>query len=471
VKFPATAVDDCCTNVTLIYNPPTNTCFPLYSTTPVRVMAVDSCGNVASNSFLVTVLPGPNCGNTNCISIEASNIVVYTCAPCTPVPFTATAIDTCCPGSAVNLEYFPSTNTCFPLNSTTPVQIVAYDQCGNITTNYITVTVNPYPNCPPTNCLTIDVSNVVVYTCSNCTTVPFGAIASDYCCPNVTLFYNPPTNTCFPLNTTTPVQVVGFDACGNAASNSFTVTVLQAATCGPTNCISIEASNIVVYTCSNCTTVPFNATATDFCCPASGVTLEYSPSTNTCFPLNSTTPVQIVAYDQCGNAATNDITVTVLQAAGCGPTNCLSIEASNIVWYTCSNCTTVRFHAKAVDYCCTNVILEYYPGTNTCFPLNSTTPVGIVAYDDCGNAVTNVITVTVLPGPNCGGSGPRVSITGFTNPTGSSTNNISISWPGDNGQVQESSDMLNWSSIPGATSSPYVISNTLPTKFYRLQYH
>ena len=109
----------------------------------VQVIGVDQCNHAVTNSFTVTILPGPNCGNTNCIQFYSSNIVAYTCSNCTTVPFNTQVFDNCC--SNVSLIYNPPTNTCFAVNTTTPVQVLAFDQCGNRVTNYITVTVLPDP--------------------------------------------------------------------------------------------------------------------------------------------------------------------------------------------------------------------------------------------------------------------------------------------------------------------------------------
>jgi hypothetical protein len=466
VTFSATAVDNCCSNVVLNYTPPSGTCFPLNSVNTIQAVAQDSCGNKATNYFTVTVNPGPNCLPTNCISITTSNIVAYTCNPCTPVSFKVTATDNCC-ASPVTLVFNPPETTCFPQNSTTPVQVIGYDQCGHAATNSFTVTILPGPTCP-TNCISFQSSNIVAFTCSNCTTVPFNTTVSDPCCPNVSLFYNPPSNTCFAVNSMTPVQIVAVDACGNVATNYITVTVLPGPNCHPTNCITIYSSNIVAYTCSNCITVPFSATAVDTCCPGAPPTLTYSLPATYCFPQNSTTPVQVVAQDQCGNRATNTFTVTVLPGPNCGPTNCISINASNIVAYTCNPCTPVPFTATATDTCCTGapLTLVYNFPAGYCFPLNSISTVQVTAFDQCGNATTKTFTVTVLPGSNCAGT-PGLTLSGSPN----SGTGLMVSWPGTNAQLLESSDLIHWSPIPGATNSPYMVPKSSPAGFFRLRYN
>jgi hypothetical protein len=403
VTFSATALDTCCTNGTpvLQYNPPSGTCFPVNTTTPVRVTAFDNCGNVATNYFTVTVNQNPNCAPTNCITIYSSNIVAHTCNPCTPVPYNAYAVDTCCPGAAPTLIFNPPAGTCFPVGSSTTVNVTAYDQCGKTNTSSFTVTVLPGPDCGNTNCITLQASNIVYRTCSSCTTVPFNVSAFDQCCSNLVLTFNPPTNTCFPLNSMTTVQITASDACGNTATKFIKVTVVPAANCNPTNCITIYASNIVAYTCSNCTSVAYNASAYDTCC-AAGATLSFNPPVGTCFPLNTTTTVNVMASDQCGNVANGSFKVTVLQDPACN-TNCISINASNIVAYTCSNCTSVAYTASVTDPCCTaGFSVLYNPPPGTCFPLNSTTPVQVTAYDACGHTNTGSFTVQVLPRTDCG---------------------------------------------------------------------
>src|SRR5262249_42028926 len=149
----------------------------------------DKCGNVATGSFTVTVLPGPNC-NTNCISLYTSNIVAYTCSNCTTVPFNAYAVDPCCPTGPI-LFYDTPVNTCFPVNSTTTVKVTAFDECGHTNNGSFTVTVLPDPACP-TNCISIRATNIVAYTCSNCVVVPYTAIVTDPCCTaGFTVLYNP----------------------------------------------------------------------------------------------------------------------------------------------------------------------------------------------------------------------------------------------------------------------------------------
>jgi hypothetical protein len=115
------------------------------------------------------------------------------------------------------------------------------------------------------------------------------------------------------------------------------------------------------------------------------------------------------------------------------------------------------------------VTIIYNPPVTTCFPLNSTTPVQASAFDACGNGKTNFFLVTVLPGPNCGGSNP-LTISGRTGPGAGTTNYFTIYWPPTNAQLLESEDLNKWSPVPGTTNSPYIVPNLGGMKFYRLQY-
>lgn len=237
VNYNVQVTDNCCSNLTVQYFPPPTHCFLKGSTNVVEVVATDACGNGATNFFIVTVLPGPNCLPTNnpCINIQCSNIVVYTCASCIPVPYTATATDTCCPaGAGATLVFNPPPGFCFPLGVTTPVQVTAFDQCGNTASNSFLVTVLQ-GNCSSNGCIALQTSNMVVYTCSNSATVTYTAPYSDRCCSNATLFFSPPSGTIFPLGPS-PVTATVTDQCGNSFSKMFTVTVIKNTNAPVINC-------------------------------------------------------------------------------------------------------------------------------------------------------------------------------------------------------------------------------------------
>lgn len=258
-----------------------------------------------------------------------SNQIVQACDSCVPVYYNVSAFDFCCSNSPVTLTFFPTNGTCWGLGSTGQVQVTATSTCGHCNTTNFTVTI-VRGNCQAAACITLECTNEVAYTCGGCTPVVYGVSAGDACCSvPPTLTFNPPQNSCLPLGTNV-ISVTATDACGNETISNFTVTVLPESPCtGP--CISIQCTNIAVVTCSNCGTVPFNVTTTDACCSNSSVRLTFNPPTNTCFPVNSTTLVQVFAVDGCTNIATNSFWVTVVPGT-CS--NCIPAPEGLTHWWT-----------------------------------------------------------------------------------------------------------------------------------------
>jgi hypothetical protein len=394
--------------------------------TNVTFTVSNLCGEVAQTNIPCVLV---NCASNECITITCSNLTAYVpCGSnCVIVPLTATAMDTCCT-NIVSFQFYlggiaiSAADTCFSAGTTNLVEVVGIDGCGHAATNTFEVTV-----LPQTANFAVLSTNLLVYApCgSNCMTVPLTATVIDPCCGNnVSVQYYEgataisSTNTCFPVNSTTPVTVVAMDGCGNGGTNTFNVTVLPQPTY-----VSVLSSNVFVYApCgSNCLTVPLTATTTGYCC-SGNVTLRYYEgstsisATDTCFPVDSATPVTVVATDGCGDAATNTFDVTVLPSAPC-TNGCIRILSTNLtVLAPCGDsCVAVPLTARAIDTCCSNVILQYYLGatsisaTNNCFTVGTTT-VEVVAMDSCGNTASSIFEVTVLSGTNCccgPGLGPR----------------------------------------------------------------
>ncbi|MCH7877954.1 MAG: HYR domain-containing protein, partial [candidate division Zixibacteria bacterium] len=116
----------------------------------------------------------------------------------------------------------------------------ATDSCGNVgfCTQIITVndTIPPVITCPAN----ITVSNDPGL-CS--AVVTFSASATDNC-PGVTIICDPPSDTVFPVGTTL-VTCTATDACGNVASCTFNVTVIDTdGSCDPVKtCIALTQTN------------------------------------------------------------------------------------------------------------------------------------------------------------------------------------------------------------------------------------
>ena len=169
---------------------------------------------------------------TNCLTLTCPPAIrTSACTGCAPVSYAATVTDTCC--SNVVVTYLLNgvsigTNYCFPVGVNT-VDVVASDSCSNTAACSFTVTVLP---CGLTNCISLVApAPITVQACgSNCVPVKFGASVVDYCCSNLQVSYQFAgaaigTNYCFPVGQST-VSITATDGCGNAASSSFTVTVL-----------------------------------------------------------------------------------------------------------------------------------------------------------------------------------------------------------------------------------------------------
>ena len=340
------------------------------------------------------IIPCP----TNCLSITCpSNIVVTTCSNCAPVSYLAHVTDPCC-SNGISVVYNPTSGSCFPVG-TNLVQVTATDACSNSAFCSFFVIVQRNGNCT-SNCLSITCpTNIVVATCSNCAPVSYLAQVTDPCCSNgISVVYNPPSGSCFPLGTNF-VQVTATDACSNSAFCSFFVIVHPNFNC-TSNCLSITCpSNIVVTTCSNCAPVSYLAHVTDPCC-SNGISIVYNPPSGNCFQLG-TNLVQVTATDACSNSAFCSFFVTVLPSTNC-ITNCITLTCpTNIFVTTCSNCVPVNFAAQVSDLCCTNgLALHYSPTPGSCFPVG-TNFVSVTATDACSNSAFCSFFVTVQRNGNC----------------------------------------------------------------------
>ncbi len=188
-------------------------------------------------------------------------------------------------------------------------------------------------------------SNVVLYmpcgfSCVTISNYP-PAFATNLCSPaaGVTVTYSPPPGFCFPLGTTW-VEVTAYGS-GQSNSCSFPVTVLNNPNCPPTNgypCLGYDCpSNLVLYMpCGfSCVTVSNYppAFATNYCSPAAGVTVTYSPPPGFCFPLG-TTPVTMTVSGS-GQTSNCTFSVTVLNNPDCPsnppPVVCVESDYEKIV--------------------------------------------------------------------------------------------------------------------------------------------
>ena len=204
---PPTANDPCSGVPKVVCSPLPGVGF-VSGSTNVTCTAVDDCGNVATCTFTVTLVPPPptiTCpGNimTNTTSTACSQVVKWTVtssSPCGPTTTTCT----------------PASGSTFP-KGTTPVTCTAVVTGGGSNSCSFNVTVNdttqPTITCP---------ANITTNACT--AVVTFAPTVTDNC-PGVTYSCTPASGTAFAQGTNT-VTCTATDASGNTASASFKVIV------------------------------------------------------------------------------------------------------------------------------------------------------------------------------------------------------------------------------------------------------
>ena len=75
VTWTITATDTC-SSVTVTSTPPSDTVFWTNTITPVVVTASDACGNKTTTNFTVTVLPGTNCNQVQCVETNGIKFIM-----------------------------------------------------------------------------------------------------------------------------------------------------------------------------------------------------------------------------------------------------------------------------------------------------------------------------------------------------------------------------------------------------------
>ena len=388
-----TAVDNCSTP-SVSGDFAQGSCFSIGATT-VTYTAIDSAGNKAFCSFIVTVSKDSiNPCAADSIKPQfiscPQNIVLSTSDSCArrqwPTPL---ATDNC--GTPTITSNYAPTN-CFPVGTTTVIY-TAQDANGNTGTCSFTITVlNPcandtikpyFVNCP---------QNIVISTQDSCAKVNWATpFATDNCgTPTITSNYS--STHCFPIGTTSVVYTAK-DAKGNTATCVFSVTVNN-----PCYYDSIKPRfyycppSIVVSTQDTCAKVNWNGPYATDNCGTPTITGNYR--SGNCFPIG-TTAVLFTATDRKGNTATCAFNVTVNNPCYNDTikprfTNC----PTNITVTTSDSCARVSWNGPfATDNCNNPTITGNYRSGN-CFPVG-TTAVLFTASDRKGNTATCAFNVTV----------------------------------------------------------------------------
>lgn len=139
------------------------------------------------------------------------------------VPYTVTASSLCpVPGVTTSVTCVPPSPGPFPFGSTL-VNCTATDSLGNIASCSFPVTVVVDTTPPVITCP----QPMTFATCQPSVTANYKAVARDDCAPNVTVTCVPPSGSSFNAGTINTVTCTASDACGNTASCSFTVTVIN----------------------------------------------------------------------------------------------------------------------------------------------------------------------------------------------------------------------------------------------------
>lgn len=202
--------------------------------------ATDAAGNFTTCVQTITV------NDVTPPSLTCPAAITVSCASAVPAPNTAlvTGVSDNCGGAVtvIHVSDVISNQTCTNKYTITRTY-KATDVCGNSAQCTQIITVNdvtaPVITCPSNITVTSPIGS-----CS--AVVNFTPTATDNCSGAVTIVSVPASGSTFPLGTTT-VTSTATDACGNTASCTFTVTVLD----GQLPVISAQPANRTVCATSN----------------------------------------------------------------------------------------------------------------------------------------------------------------------------------------------------------------------------
>jgi hypothetical protein len=299
VTYSATGSENCVSNLTVTFNPPSGSTFPK-GTNTVLCTATDTSGNKAICSFTVTVL------DTEAPRLICPPSLVFNTDPGTcsksNITYTATATDNCDPSVPVYLT--PPSGSTF-VKGVNLVQCFTSDSSGN--TNYCTFTVTVLDNqapqivCPGNLLFFVDPG-----TCSK-SKVTYSATATDNCDTGVPVIFSPPSGSTFPKGTNI-VQCTATDSSGNTGACTFTVTVLDVIT------LLCQTDRVMAATSAQGAVVHYAVVASDNC--DSTLTVTSTPPSGSVLPYG-TTPVACVASTASGNNTVCGFNVTVVPPSCC----------------------------------------------------------------------------------------------------------------------------------------------------------
>ena len=375
-EFGEVEVTDACTDFTVSEDITTTGSCPEGYTATKTWTAIDGCGNAASVSQTITVLPDP---------VEMSEITLTPPADlnldCTAtVPDGTATASTTCPGGVVNVE---ETETVTPMGCPGSFTLVrtytATDECGNTATAQQTVIVTD--TTPPV------FTNVPASTDVDCTAYPdgFGPApdAADACGAVTVTFEDVLEPYICDADFAITRTWTAVDECGNATSVSQTLTVWP----------DIEAPLFSFVPGDMTITCPaepvFGEVEVSDVCSDFTVTEEITGGGDC--PNGYTVTKTWTATDACGNSSSQSQTITVLAAPALGfaqmpedktiaCTDDLVFDAPAMVW-ECPTGYTVDYNDSATEGYCDG---EQFV-TRTW-----------VINDACGNSISCAQTVTLV---------------------------------------------------------------------------
>ncbi|HYV94342.1 MAG TPA: HYR domain-containing protein [Chitinophagales bacterium] len=318
----ATATDACDGNVTITHTDATTAaCGNTYSTTRTWT-ATDDCGNTATCSRTIVVRDITPPVLSGC-PVPTKK---YQCYASVPAPPNVTATDACDGPVTVNFSESQTHqgSSCHNIITRT---WTASDACGNSVSCTQTITVNDNKVPVLSGCPAPDGGT---YQCLADVPAPPTVTATDNCDPQVPVIYNEvqshPGLNC---NNTITRTWTATDDCGKHSSCGQTIIVND-------NTVPVITCPADLMICSSQTINLGTATATDNC----GGTVTISNNAPSTYSIGATTVIW-TAVDGCGNSATCQQTVTVIDCSeGCtytqgfygnGGKNCSGTKAINVI--------------------------------------------------------------------------------------------------------------------------------------------
>jgi hypothetical protein len=419
--YSATAVDNYDVSVAVTCSPASGSYFN-WGTTTVNCSAVDSHGNKATGTFMITVQD-----ITPPVIIVPSTIIQEASSSAgNRITYSATATDTY--DGPVVATCLPPSGSTFAVGNTT-VRCSASDRAGNNATSTFLVIIND--TTPPV--LTVPSTQVSQATSQSGASVTFGASAVDSVSGNVAVSCSPPSGTVFAVGSTV-ITCTAKDSSTNTAQKTFTVTIID--TIAPT--LSLPTTRTVEATSSNGAVGVFVASASDIV--DSNVVVKCNPDSGSIFPLG-TTQVSCSATDSHENTASGTFTINVVDTSA----PVITTQGNQVVEATRSTGAIVSYPASAYDLVDGVRSVSCSPASGTLFALGNTT-VLCTSSDTKNNYATSTFTVIVRDTTSPSVSVPLNIVTQATGPNGAT-----VTFTASAVDVVDGTNAVTCSSVSGST--------------------